>query len=353
MVQYKIQFLAQLTLKLKIFFVLFTMIVSIGTTFAKSVQIGNLYYNLDSQNLTAEVTSQNYSEPFWSTEITSANIPSTVNFNDVIYTVTRIGDYAFYGCANLTSITIPNTVQSIGFAAFYCCSFSSIEIPNSVTTIGSAAFSCCFNLTSVTLPNAITTIECFYKCTGLISVTIPNSVTLIGTSAFHGCTSLASIEIPNSVTRIFDYAFYDCPALISITIPNSVTRIGQYAFDGCTGLTSVVLGNGVTNISSYAFAHCSGLASITCKAITPPELPNTAFNGVNKYSPLYVPAESRDTYRITNGWKEFYNIQSIQSETSVETSYENNSIEGKYLHNGQILILRGDKTYTLTGQVVQ
>ncbi|MBR3974411.1 MAG: leucine-rich repeat protein, partial [Clostridia bacterium] len=113
----------------------------------------------------------------------------------------------------------------------------------------------CTSLTSITIPNSVTSIGdyAFWKCTSLTSITIPNSVTSIGRSAFKGCTSLTSITIPNSVTSIGSSAFEGCTSLTSITIPNSVTSIGYHAFAGCTSLTSITILNPKCEIydSSY------------------------------------------------------------------------------------------------------
>jgi hypothetical protein len=201
-------------------------------------------------------------------------------------------------CFGLTSVTIGNSVTSIGTEAFYGCSgLTSIEIPNSVTSIGGSAFSGCSGLTSVTIPNSVTNIGnyAFSGCSGLTSVTIPNSVTSIDYSVFYGCSGLTSIVvdknnpvydsrdncnaiiktatnslvvgcqntiIPNSVTSIDRFAFKECSGLTSIEIPNSVTGIGQDAFEGCSGLTSVTIPNSVTSIGVHAFNGCSGLTSI-------------------------------------------------------------------------------------------
>ena len=156
--------------------------------------------------------------------------------------VKNIPSYAFYGCSGLTSVTIPNSVTSIGYSAFeYCYGLTSIEIPNSVTSIGSSAFRGCSSLTSITIPNSVTSIgnSAFEDCSGLTSVTIPNSVTSIGEETFRGCSGLTSVTIPNSVTSIGERAFYDCSGLTSIEIPNSVTSISSDAFLGCTGLCSI------------------------------------------------------------------------------------------------------------------
>ena len=96
----------------------------------------------------------------------------------------------------------------------------------------------------------------FWNCGGLSSVTIPNSVTSIEGSAFYGCTGLTSITIPNSVTSIGGSAFKGCTGLTSITIPNSVTEIGGFAFESCTGLTNIVIPDSVTSIGEYTFFGC-------------------------------------------------------------------------------------------------
>ena len=189
--------------------------------------------------------------------MTSITIPNSV---------TSIGKEAFYGCTYLTSITIPNSVTSIGKETFYGCTYlTSVTIPNSVTSIGEYAFYECNNLTSVTIPNSVTSIGeyAFYSCSSLTSVTIPNSVTSIGEYAFYSCSSLTSVTIPNSVTSIGVKTFAYCRGLTSVTIPNSVTNIGYGAFYSCSSLTSITIPNSVTSIRISAFYGCSSLTSIT------------------------------------------------------------------------------------------
>ena len=157
-------------------------------------------------------------------------------------TITSIGNYAFYKCTKLTSITIPNSVTSIDYAAFEgCTSLASVTILNGVTSIGNYAFYLCSSLTSITIPNSVTSIagHAFHSCTSLTSITIPNGVTVIHFNAFDDCTSLTSITIPNSVTTIEWYAFRGCTSLTSITIPNSVKTIETAAFSGCSKLKNV------------------------------------------------------------------------------------------------------------------
>ena len=177
-----------------------------------------------------------------------------------------ICDCAFFCCESLQSITIPNSVKSIGNRAFYeCKSLQSITIPNSVTSIGKEAFSCCESLQSITIPNSVKSIGnyAFRNCESLQSVTIPNSVTKIGNEAFWGCDSLQSVTIPNSVTSIGNKAFNDCKSLQSITIPNSVKSIGDGAFRECDSLQSITIPNSVTSIGEGAFSTCVSLQSVT------------------------------------------------------------------------------------------
>ena len=253
-----------------------------------------LYYYIISDS-TVEVTY--YNSNYVSGDVV---IPSTVTYNGTTYSVTSIGEGAFLSCSGLTLVTIPNSVTSISNGAFIECSglisinvasgnthYSSIDgvlynyvqdtliqcpcaktsvtIPNSVTSIGESAFEYCSRLTSVTIPNSVTSIGgfAFDGCSGLTSVSIPNSVTFIGSNAFWGCSGLTSVTIGNSVTSIEYMAFYGCSGLTSVTIPNSVTSIENYAFSGCSGLTSVSIPNSVTSIGGRAFEDCSGLTSVS------------------------------------------------------------------------------------------
>ena len=155
--------------------------------------------------------------------------------------VTSIGDYAFYDCGALTSVTIPDTVTVIGDGAFRGCSrLSGMTIPDSVTSIGKSAFRDCCKLTGLTIPDNVTSIgdHAFNGCNGLTSVTLPTSVTRISAGMFYNCWSLSNVTIPNGVTSIGDSAFGKCTDLSSVTIPDSVTTIGRDAFYYCS-LTDV------------------------------------------------------------------------------------------------------------------
>ena len=244
------------------------LIIGIQAAFAETFVVGGLTYEiLDGK--TVAVTRGNYSA------LTSVDIPESVTYDNVPYTVTSIGDNAFRICSGLTSVTIPKSVKTIGNYAFYRCSgLTSVTIPNSVTSIGDYTFHDCAGLTSVTIPYSVTSIGdyTFLGCWRLTSVSIGNSVTTIGEAAFDGCEGLTSVTIPNSVTSIGERAFdgtawYDnqpdgliyaglvaykykgtMPSGTSITLKDGTKVIADNAFYGCRGLTSVTIPNSVTSI---------------------------------------------------------------------------------------------------------
>lgn len=172
------------------------------------------------------------------------------------------------------SVVIPGTIDgmavtSIGANTFSNSSLTSVTIPNSVTSIGANAFFWCFSLTNFMIPNGVTNIGdgAFSSCLSLTSVTIPNGVTSIGADVFHGCTNLTNVTIPQSVTSIGNGAFSGCSSLTGVTIPNGVTSIEAHAFDSCSSLTNVAIPNSVTNIGDTAFAACPSLTAITVGAL--------------------------------------------------------------------------------------
>ena len=146
----------------------------------------------------------------------------------------------------------------------------------------------------------------FYNCSGLTSVTIPNSVTSIGEYAFYSCSGLTSITIPNSVTNIGKNVFSDCSGLTSVTIPNSVTSIGDNAFSLCFSLTSITIPNSVTSIGYMAFYGCRS-TSVTVERETPLPISSDTFTNRSN-STLYVPAGCVDAYEAAQYWQDFGTI---------------------------------------------
>lgn len=246
--------------------------------------------------------------------------------------LTNIESYAFNGCELLTEITIPNSVTIIEDGSFVNCnSLTGITIGNCVTSIGRNILGRCASLRSIIVSNNNTTFDSRNNCNAIINTSsntlisgcrttiIPSSVTSIGQYAFNDCVTLSSISIPNSVTSIGYEAFNYCVILSGITIPDSVASIGDDAYYQCHQMTSVSIGSGVTNIGKSAFYHCSALTSITCKANTPPELGNWAFDDTNN-CPIYVPSGSVSTYK--SAWSAYADrIQAIPSQPSNEIYY--------------------------------
>ena len=201
--------------------------------------------------------------------------------------VSNIGKSAFYNCSRLVSITLPfvgagkDGTENKHFGYVFGADTyeeNSSYVPKSLTkvvvtggsSIGAGAFRSCWYLTSITIPESITCLEwaAFCGCHRLSEFTIPESVITIESQVFYGCSGLWEIIIPDGVTSIGSYAFYSCEYLRSITIPDSVTSIGNYAFGLCRNLTDVNIGSGVRSIGCYAFKDCSMLSNVTFDATT-------------------------------------------------------------------------------------
>ena len=215
--------------------------------------------------------------------------------------VTGIGNFAFFECISLTSMTIPDSVTCIGNCAFKdCSSLASVTIPDSVASIGVYAFCGCTSLKSVTIPDSVTSIGdyAFGFCTSLTGIwvdggsshyfsdasgvlfnkdktvlaqcpgafsgsyVIPDGVTSINDAAFVNCTSLTSVTIPDGVTNIGYEVFAGCTSLANMVLPNGVTRIGAEAFEWCTSMKNITIPDGVMSIGYDAFLNCKSLTNV-------------------------------------------------------------------------------------------
>jgi hypothetical protein len=331
-------------MKKKFLFIVFMML---ALTASASVEIDGIYYNLNSETRTAEVT---YGTKEYLGDIV---IPTSVTSDGVTYSVTSIGEEAFEQC-RITSVDMSNNITSIGREAFWnCYQLTSITIPANVTSL-EGVFAGCYELTKVEIHSdalvskdynwlsggllynlfgnyvqefvigeEVTKIgKCaFWGCTSLTSITIPNSVTTIGSGSFSGCEKLTSITIPSSVTSIEDNPFNACSGLLSIQveegntvydsrnncnaiiktadneiitgcqntiIPNSVKSIGAGAFHMCNGLTFIDIPSSVTTIKGGAFWFCKGLASISIpNSVT--TIGEQAFEGCSALTSVNIP----------------------------------------------------------------
>ena len=292
------------------------------SSYSGGVSTQQYYYG----SSTSSTTSNNYYIP-------SSLKSVTVTGGNILYG-------AFYNCSGLTSITIPNSVTSIGQSAFRNCSgLTSITIPDGVTSIGDYAFNGCSSLQDVYASNfskwcsidfGDSTANPLYDAENFFigekefvlegEIEVPQGTTKIGSYVFYGCSDITSITIPDSVTSIGNFAFSDCSSLTSITIPDNVTSIGNSAFSRCS-LTSITVEQGnavyhsagnciietasktliagcnnsvipndgsVTSIGSYAFSGCSGLTSITIPdSVT--SIGNVAFSGCSGLTSITIP----------------------------------------------------------------
>ena len=244
-----------------------------------------------------------------------------------------IGEYAFKGYTNLTSVTLPEQLTYIGASAFEnctaltsitayenmgiigkkafksCTALEEVTLLGSIDTISESAFEYCENLTSITIPSGVTTIGqyAFSHCDALSTITLSNSVTTLDERAFAYCGKLNSITLSENLSTLGDYAFYDCVSLEEISIPEKVTVIGSDAFGYCENLTKVTLPSHVTEIKSFAFYECKKLPEITLPE-TLDTIGSNAFAGCRSLTEIVIP-----NHVDNMGEQIFYNCESLVS----------------------------------------
>ena len=222
---------------------------------------------------------------------TTVRIESTYNDKPVKV----IDNYALRGCKNIRSISLPYGLEEICDYAFQNTSISSITIPNTVKTIGTNIFKDCRSLTKVTFPSGIEKIpeRTFYNCDALTSISIPSTVKEIGAKAFYNCGYLQTVTIPDSVDTISNKAFYQCEKLSNVSLnpaSSSLNKIGEYAFSE-TGITSFTLTNYITSIYEYSFANCNKLQSFSIPDFVTEEIDikESAFEGCSNLTTFNAP----------------------------------------------------------------
>ena len=378
-------------------FSLFVALLATTPLWAYNFKSGELYYYITSDT-TVEVGPEVHDAMAgvgnWGQTFTSVTIPKIVTHNDKTYDVTGIGDFAFIGCESLCSVVIPSSITYIGSRAFVstgiyntssnwendvlyidnclieakkkikdsynikygtrliassafagCEDLTSIVIPNSVTSIGDRAFEGCTSLTSIVVEIGNATYDSRDKCNAIIETAtntlvigckntiIPNSVTSIGEGAFQSCTSLTSITIPASVTSIGSGAFSGCSSLKTILIPEEITKIGYGAFYNCTSLTSVVwnakiCANFSVDYDDFSMQFSSNSPFYDIRS----NITNFTFGNQVEYIPAYLCYEMSSLTSISipnsvtgigrNAFSYCYSISSITSMCDIPPSSE-------------------------------
>ena len=211
-----------------------------------------------------------------------------------------IGRYAFSGCKNLKKISIPVSVEIIGFAAFSGSGIESIHLPANLKTISTAAFSGCTNLKSVEFPEALTKIESrAFEKSGLVRMELPDTVTTMGSDVFSECPNLEFVKLPRNLEVIEMGMFKKCAKLQSVVFPENVKVIGRWAFMWCDELQNFTLPESVETIGLQAFIDCESLTEVTIPAnVTIIE--QNSFSGCGKLRAIYV-AEGNPAYQSVDG----------------------------------------------------
>lgn len=274
---------------------------------ADPVQVGDLFFTLDTEAKTAVVAKSPNNEY---RQLTSVVIPGQVTVEGETYAVKSIASQAFLDCNSLLEVTIEEGVESIGSWCFgrslniqsvslpstlttvssngfrRCTSIESLVLPDNLTSIGSSAFCELTSMTSLTLPANLTTVEsnmfkdctslteinfnsgvttitenAFYNC-GLTTLTLPENVTVINDGAFSHSNQLKTVVLPETFTELGEHAFFECPALETINFPASMKKIGSAAFYNCHALSAVSLPETIEEIEGFAFYGCSSLVSV-------------------------------------------------------------------------------------------
>ena len=359
----------------KLYTLLFALLTSVTTIVAADINTGGFWYNLNHSAKTATITFKGDTYSAYTNEYSgSVHTYEVLQYNNEVYTITGIGDWAFADCTAITGVYIASYITKIGERAFYNCrDLASVTIPANVMIIGDKAFCACKNLSSITISEGVKSIGegAFERCNGVSSVSIPASVTSIGDAPFSGCNKLTSIQVSEYNDRYssLDGVLFNLSRTTLIqypgakqgayTIPDGVTTIGNAAFADCAGLNSVTIPKSVSGIGNYVFENCEALTTITNYAATPQVIDANVFGWADLSAcTLYVPTESVNAYKTAEVWKNFGNIIGVNVPEDDVTAIGNNSQEAqnksqKFYRNGTLIIEKSGKTYNVLGAEVK
>lgn len=223
-----------------------------------------------------------------------------------------IGSSAFYECYLLQSISLPASLQTIGNSAFRYSGLTSVSFAENISlqSIGEYAFSSTY-LTTVKLPDngLLKTIGrgAFMSCNSLTTINIPEGITTIEDGTFSGCSSLKNISLPSTLTSIksnYSYrAFGSCSSLTSVSLPIKLATIGDYAFSG-SGLTELHLPAAIRSVGNAAFANCSNLKNYYIYTVEPTTVEKSTFSNYTTAT-LHVPSMAWGKYYLNKNWSFF------------------------------------------------
>ena len=287
----------------------------------------------------------------------------------IINNMTRVWDYAFYGCSGIENIVIPQSATIVGSYAFYGCeSLTGFELSDLTISIGDYAFFGCESLRFIKIPDIVSSLgEYTFAESGLINISFheESMFSVLGTGMFNNCKALASIEIPSSVTSIGGGAFSGCTNLqsvyitdlavwwnidftssgtnplgngadlylngdlvTSIAIPNGITEINSYALCGCTSIESIEIPSSVTSIVDGAFSGCANLQSVYITDLAVwwnIDFTSSGTNPLGNGADLYLNGDLVTSIAIPNGITEI-NSYALCGCTSIESIEIPNSV---------------------------
>ena len=307
-----------------------------------------------------------------------------IEYLDLPEGLTFIGADAFSGAKSIKEVVLPQSLTELNQYAFQdCYSIHTFTIGPNLRLIAQHALNGCYSLTNLYVPDNVKDIR--YQAFEWIPnvaysegredrpmagartvdgyVEEPMVYNDANQTSLSACSAFAKgyIRVKNGVTSIDSYAFYSCFTITTVELPNSVEKVGQYAFDNCAAVETLIIGSGLRETDMYAFSM-KNLKTVVCMAVTPPDLGRNSFYEAKvSEAVLYVPDESVDAYKAAGQWKDFGSILPLSQipdgiiipEGLDQITNNPSPVTNKVFKDGQVLILRGNKTYTLQGQEVR
>jgi hypothetical protein len=298
--------------------------------------------------------------------------------------LTSIGSYAFSGAKSIKDVVLPQSLVLLNQYAFLdCYSIHTFSIGPNLTLIAQHALNGCYSLTNLSVPANVTEIrfEAFKWIPNVAYSEGREDKPDAGARTVNGivedpmvydanynttlsaCSAFAKgrVQVKDGVKIINSYAFYSCFAITAVELPNSVETVGKYAFDDCDAMETLIIGSGLLSTDMYSFSM-KNLKNVVCMAVAAPDLGMNSFYDTNvSAAVLYVPDESVEAYKAANQWKNFGSIKPLSQIPAgiIDDTERLNQLSGtpaqatKLLHNGQVLIRRSNRTFTLTGTEVK